>query len=177
MWKDRKEKQQRIFIPTTFGFTVTDFLLKYFPDVFDYKFTAVMEDELDEISRGERAWQPTIKEFYTPFAKKLEDTEETAERVKVAIEFAGKNCPECGKELIIRTGKFGKFLACSGFPDCKHTESIEETIAAKCPIDGGDIVIRKTKRGKTFYGCKNWPGCKFASWTKPKASHVEIPAQ
>jgi DNA topoisomerase I len=81
-----------------------------------------------------------------------------------------KICSECGKNLVVRMGKFGKFLACSGFPDCKHTEALEEIVNVKCPDDGGDIVIRKTRKGKTFYGCKNWPNCKFASWTKPKGS-------
>ncbi|MBI2020796.1 type I DNA topoisomerase [Candidatus Daviesbacteria bacterium] len=164
------EKQERKFVPTSLGFAVTDFVVKYFPDIVDYSFTAQLEDELDEIARGEREWRPTIREFYTPFEKKLEETAQDAEKVKMVVEYAGKKCPECGKELIVRIGKFGKFLACSGFPDCRHTESIEETINIKCPEDGGEIVVRKTRRGKTFYGCKNWPVCKFASWTKPKAS-------
>lgn len=164
------EKQERKFVPTVLGFAVTDFLMKYFLDVVDYAFTAQMEDELDDIARGSRQWRPTIREFYIPFEKKLEQTQKEAEKVKMAVEFAGKECPECGKELIIRIGKYGKFLACSGFPECKHTESLEEKVNASCPQDGGEIVIRHTKRGKTFYGCKNWPGCKFASWTKPKTS-------
>ncbi len=162
------EKKEKKFIPTVLGFAVCDFLIKYFPDVFDYQFTAQMEDKLDEISRGERQWVPTIREFYDPFSKKLEETGETAEKVKVAVELAGKKCSDCGKDLIIRVGRFGKFLACSGFPDCKHTESLEEKINVKCPDDGGDVVVRRTRKGKTFYGCKNWPVCKFASWAKPK---------
>lgn len=163
------EKENRKFIPTSLGMTVTDFLMENFPDIFDYTFTAKLEDELDEIARGERKWRPTIETFYMPFEKKLEETEKTAQKVKMEVEFAGKKCPECGKELIVRIGKFGKFLACSGFPECKHTESLEEKVDVKCPLDGGEIVVRHTRRGKTFYGCKNWPGCKFASWTKPKA--------
>lgn len=163
------EKQERRFIPTKLGITVCDFLVEYFPNVFEYSFTAQMEDELDEISRGERLWQPTIKQFFEPFEKKLEETFQVAEKVKMEVELAGKKCPECGKDLVVRIGKFGKFLACSGFPECKHTENLEEKINAKCPEDSGEIVIRKTRHGKTFYGCKNWPGCKFASWTKPKS--------
>ncbi|MBI2196857.1 type I DNA topoisomerase [Candidatus Daviesbacteria bacterium] len=165
------EKLERKFIPTSLGTTVIDFLMEYFADIIDYAFTAQMEDELDEIARGERQWRPTIKTFYEPFEKKLIETEKKAKKVKMEVEFAGKKCPECGKELIVRIGKFGKFLACSGFPECKHTESLEEKINAKCPDDGGDIVVRHTKRGKTFYGCKNWPVCKFASWTKPKTGN------
>ena len=167
------EKQERKFIPTALGFAVCDFLLKYFPDVFDYAFTAAMEDELDDIANGNRQWRPTIREFYTPFEAKLEKVGETAERVKMVVEYSGKKCPKCGKDLIVRIGRFGKFLACSGFPDCKHTEGIEELINAKCPDDGGDIVVRHTRRGKTFYGCKNWPGCKYASWNKPKGEKEE----
>lgn len=162
------EKIERKFIPTSLGITVTEFLMEYFSNIVDYSFTAQMEDELDEIARGEREWKPTIKAFYEPFEKKLEETEKVAKKVKMEVQLAGKKCPECGKDLIIRIGRFGKFLACSGFPECKHTESLEEKVNVKCPEDGGEIVIRKTRRGKTFYGCKNWPGCKFASWTKPK---------
>ncbi|MCL5784816.1 MAG: type I DNA topoisomerase, partial [Patescibacteria group bacterium] len=164
------EKIERKFVPTPLGITVTDFLLEYFADIIDYSFTARMEDELDEVARGERQWKPTIKEFYGPFEEKLEKTEKTAKKVKMEVQHTGKQCPECGKELIVRIGKFGKFLACSGFPACKHTESLEEKIDAKCPQCGGEIVVRRTRRGKTFYGCKNWPGCKFASWTKPKSN-------
>ena len=138
-------------------------------DVFDYSFTAQMEQELDEIAQGQREWKPTIRTFYEPFEKKLEETEKVAKKVKMEVELAGRSCPECGKDLIVRIGKFGKFFACSGFPDCKHTESMEEKIDAKCPDDGGEVVVRRTRRGKTFYGCKNWPVCKFASWTKPKS--------
>ncbi len=162
------EKTEKKFTATPLGFAVCDFLIKYFPDVFDYQFTARMEDELDEIARGERQWRPTIREFYEPFEKKLVETGEKSERVKVAVEYVGKKCPKCGKDLIVRIGRFGKFLACSGFPDCKHTENLEEIIDVKCPEDGGNVVVRRTKKGKIFYGCKNWPVCKFASWTKPK---------
>ncbi len=162
------EKEEKKFIPTVLGFAAIDFLMKYFSDIIDYAFTAKMEDDLDGIALGEQKWQPLIKEFYVPFDKKVEQTSETAEKMKVEGEISGRKCPECGKDLIVKYGKFGKFLACSGFPDCKHTESIEESVNAKCPEDGGEVIVRKTKRGKTFYGCKNWPTCKYASWTKPK---------
>lgn len=164
------EKLEKKFVPTTLGMTVIDFLVANFADIVDYAFTAGMEDELDEIARGEREWRPTIRTFFEPFEKKLEETKREAKKVKMEVQYAGKKCPDCGKELIIRIGKFGKFLACSGFPECKHTESLEEKVNAKCPQDGGEIVVRHTRRGKTFYGCKNWPTCKFASWTKPKSS-------
>ena len=162
------EKVEKKFIPSVLGITVIDFLLKYFPDIFDYAFTAQMENELDDIARGGRQWRPTIKAFYDPFEKKIEETSQNADKVKMELEIVNKKCPECGKNLVVRIGKFGKFLACSGFPECKHTESLEEKVNAICPEDSGEIVIRKTRKGKTFFGCKNWPVCKFASWTKPK---------
>ncbi len=169
------EKLEKKFIPTPLGITVIDFLIKHFPNIVDFSFTAKMEDELDEVSRGEREWKPTLKEFYGPFEKQIEETDKTAEKIKMEVQFAGKKCPLCGKELIIRIGRFGKFLACSGFPECKHTESLEEKINAKCPDCGGDIIVRHTKKRKTFYGCKNWPSCKYASWTKPKG--IEKPPE
>ncbi len=162
------ERVERRFIPTALGFAVIDFLVKNFANIVDYKFTAGMEDQLDEIARGERQWQPTLKTFYEPFEKHLKEVEDTAEKIKVEVEVTDKICPLCGKNLIVRIGRFGKFLACSGFPECKHTQSLEEIVNAKCPEDGGDIVVRHTKKRKTFYGCKNWPKCKYASWTKPK---------
>ncbi len=164
---ERKEK--RLFA-TSLGFTVIDFLMKYFADIVDYEFTAGMEDRLDEIARGEREWRPVLAEFYTPFAKKITETTETAEKVQMEIETTDRICPKCGKGLIVKIGKFGKFLACAGFPECKHTESLDQMVDFKCPDDGGDVLLRKTRKGRTFYGCKNYPTCKYASWTKPKNS-------
>ena len=166
------EKNERKFNPTSLGLTVSDFLMKYFPDVFDYEFTAQMENALDEISRGERQWKETVGTFFRPLALKLGSVEENAEKIKLEVETVDKNCPKCGKQLVVRTGKFGKFLACSGFPECKHTERLEEKIDAICPLDKGEVVVRKTRKGKTFFGCKNWPECKFASWTKPKLAEI-----
>jgi DNA topoisomerase-1 len=158
------EKREKKFFPTELGITVNTFLMKYFPDIFDYAFTAEMEDNLDSIATGEMQWKPIIAKFYEPFAQKLEKVEGEAERVKIVAEETDQDCPECGKKLVIKFGKFGKFLACSGFPECKHTESFEQKVDAIC---GGEIVMRKTRKGRPFYGCKNWPTCKFASWTKP----------
>lgn len=163
------EKKERKFFPTILGVTVTDFLLKYFPHIIDYDFTAEMEENLDEIARGEREWKETVGEFYQPFAEHLNEVGEEAEKVIVEAEVVDKKCPKCGKNLVVRFGRFGKFLACSGFPECKHTESFETMVDTKCPQCGGGIVIRKTKKGRPFYGCQNWPNCKFASWTKPKS--------
>lgn len=162
------ERQERRFFATPLGSAVVDFLVKYFPNIVDYDFTADMENELDEIAGGERKWQPVIKDFYDPFEKKLLEVGEDAERVKIKEEVVDRDCPECGKKLVIKYGKFGKFLACSGFPECKHTEGMEEKVDVPCPDCGGEVVLRKTRKGRPFYGCKNYPNCKFASWTKPQ---------
>ncbi len=164
------EKTEKKFVPTTLGTTVNDFLMQHFPETFDYKFTADMEESLDEVSRGEKQWKEILAQVYKPLEAKIGVTKETAEKVQLEQEVSDKMCPECGKQLLVRTGRFGKFLACSGFPDCKHTEAIEQIVEAKCPDDGGDIVVRRTKKGKIFYGCKNYPKCKYATWNKPKAA-------
>ncbi|MDO8637974.1 MAG: type I DNA topoisomerase [Candidatus Daviesbacteria bacterium] len=169
------EKKEKKFFPTELGITVIKFLMKYFAEILDYDFTAEMENSLDEIAEGNLKWQPLIAKFYKPFEEKLEKVEQTAEKVKIETEVVDKLCPKCGKNLQIKFGKFGKFLACSGFPACKHTESLEEKVDAKCPDCGGDIILRKTRKGRPFYGCKNWPNCKFASWTKPKTKELEVP--
>lgn len=163
------EKTEKRFKPTELGIAVNDFLVTNFSDIVDYKFTALMEDELDEIAEGKREWRLVIKEFYAPFEKKLVVVSETAERVKVVVEETGNICPKCGQgQEIVRLGKFGKFLACSRFPDCDYKANYQNKTGQKCPKCGGDVIMRKTRSGKTFFGCSNYPKCDFASWTKPK---------
>jgi len=164
------EKKERKFWPTPLGITVNDFLVEYFPDIVDYKFTAKMESSLDAIARGEKKWQPVLSEFYGPFSQKLEGVAKAAEKVKVPVEITGEKCPKCGVgDLVVRVGKFGKFVACSRFPECSYTTPyVEKVEGVKCPECGGEVVIRRGKNGKKFYGCNNWPKCKWASWRKPK---------
>jgi len=159
-------REEKKLVPTELGNSVTDFLVKYFPDILELPFTAKMEDELDSIASGEMAWVPVIREFYTPFAKDLDAAYDTAEKVKIAEEVLDEKCPLCGNPLVVRMGRFGKFVACSTFPACTYTRQFAEKIDMKCPKDGGDIVIKKTRRGKTFYGCSNYPKCTFAAWKK-----------
>lgn len=168
------EKSEGKFIPTPVGFAVNDFLVKNFPDVFEYAFTAEMEGNLDKIADGKTPWVKTIKDFWTPFDKKLETVGEKSKRVKIEVEKTGKKCPECKKgELVIRIGRFGKFISCSRFPDCKYTEKYLEKVGMKCPeCKEGDVIIKKSFRGKRFFGCSRFPDCKWASWKKP-ASDVE----
>ena len=157
-------KEEGRFAPTAIGIAVNDFLVKNFSDIDDIPFTASMEDSLDAIAHGQKEWVPMIRDFYTPFEKKLEEVEGT-ERVKIAVEQTGEKCPECKEgNLVIRTGRFGKFLSCSTFPDCKFTKPFVEKTNFKCPKDGGDVIIKKTHRGRKFYGCSNYPKCNFAAW-------------
>lgn len=164
------EKVERRFQPTPLGVTVNDFLLEYFPQIMDYAFTARMEDELDDIANGKRKWVPVIREFYQPFEKKVEGVTEVAERVRVPTEATEESCPKCQKgTLVIRVGKYGKFLSCSRFPKCKYTAPYTPKLeGVKCSKCGGDVVIKKTRKGRQFYGCSNWPDCDWASWRKPK---------
>lgn len=161
------EREERKLLPTPLGVAVNDFLVKNFPNIVDLNFTAKMEGELDEIAAGEKKWQPIIAEFFGPFEKHLETVTTTAERVKIIPQLSDKKCPLCEKQLVIRIGRFGKFLACSGYPECKHTERLVEKVEAKCPEDSGEIVLLRTRKGRPFYGCSNYPKCKYMSWHKP----------
>lgn len=157
------ERVDRKFVPTSIGMAVNDFLVTNFSDIDNITFTAEMENELDEIANGKRQWVSMMQEFYNPFEKKLE-TVEGAERVKIPVEKTDEKCPTCGNDLIIRTGRFGKFFACSTFPDCKFTKPFIEDTNLECPKDRVKIVIKKTKKGRKFYGCSNYPKCDFAAW-------------
>ncbi len=160
----------RNFVPTELGLLVNDFLVAYFPDIVNLPFTANMEGELDEIAEGKREWIPVISEFYKPFSEKLRHVEETVQKVEAPVEKTGEVCPECKLgEVIIKLGRYGKFMACSRFPDCKYTKNIVVKIDMRCPkCSQGDVIVKKTKRGRIFYGCSRYPDCNFASWTKPK---------
>jgi DNA topoisomerase I len=164
------EKKEKRLYPTAIGDAVTEFLSKYFDKVMDYEFTALMEDGLDKVAEGKQSWVKLLSSFYKPFDKKVEKVIKDAKRVKIAVESTGEKCPKCKKgDLVIRTGRFGKFISCSLFPDCKHTDTYKEIIeGAKCEDCGGEVVVKKTRRGKNFYGCGNYPKCKWASWRKPK---------
>jgi DNA topoisomerase-1 len=164
------EKNDGKFFPTNVGIAVNDFIFKNFPEIVDYSFTADMEDKLDDIANGKKDWVKIMKAFWKPFHKKLEDVGENAGRVRIETEKLNKKCPECEDgELVIRIGRFGKFISCSRFPDCKYTEKYVQKVDMKCPdCKTGDVIIKKTKAGRSFYGCSRYPGCKWASWKKPE---------
>lgn len=169
------EKDEGRFSPTNVGIAVNDFLVKHFEKVVDYSFTAEMEDDLDRVADGKVKWQKVIKNFWDPFESKLEKVEEKAERVKIETEKLGKKCPKCKEgELVVRIGKFGKFISCSRFPDCDYTDKYLDKIGMKCPeCEKGDVIVKKTKRGKKFYGCSRYPDCDWASWKNPKKDDEE----
>lgn len=174
-----EKNDSKQFIPTSVGIAVNDFLIQNFPDTFDYQFTAGMEAELDDIANGKIPWVKAIKDFWNPFEKKLEDVEKNSIRVKIETEKLGRSCPDCDEaratgdetrtgELVIRTGRFGKFISCSLFPNCKHTEKLIQKINMKCPdCNEGDVIVKKSKRGRKFFGCSRYPVCKYASWKSP----------
>jgi DNA topoisomerase I len=160
-------RDQKRLTPTETGILVNDLITEHFPEVVDYGFTARMEEELDQIAEGKLKWVKSIRAFYGPFEKQVKLAEEKMPELNMGPEPIGRACPECGKELVIRYGRYGKFISCSGFPDCRHTEAWLEKIGVTCPKDGGDIVSRKTRKGRTFYGCANYPNCDFTSWKLP----------
>lgn len=164
------ERQDKRFVATAIGMTVNDFLVEHFPEFMEYEFTAEMEEDLDRISRGEKEWHSVVSAFYTPFNKRVEQVTETAERKQVPVESTGETCPECkAGEVVIRSGRFGKFKSCSTFPECKYTQNIVETVdGVSCPLcQQGTVTVKQSRWGKSFFGCGRYPDCDWASWKKP----------
>ncbi len=164
---EKNERKQ--FQLTEMGTVVNGLLVEHFPEIVDIGFTAKMEESLDSVAEGKEEWVPTIKRFYDPFDKNLKQKEKEISKKDIAIKPTNKKCPECGSPIIIRLGRFGEFYACSAFPKCKHTEPLEkQALGVKCPkCQKGDLVAKRTKKGKIFYGCNQYPACDFALWYKP----------
>ena len=161
------EKERNRLTPTTLGTTICNLLTEYFSDVMDLDFTVKMEEELDDVSRGERDWVPMLGEFYDPFQKALEAAQESMPKVDLDEE-TDEICESCGEPMVIKTGRFGRFLACTGFPDCRTTRPILNKIGVACPKCGGDIVERRSRgRGRSFFGCAKYPNCDFIANRKP----------
>jgi DNA topoisomerase-1 len=161
------ERLDKRLVPTETGFLVNDLMIQYFPDIVDLQFTVRMEEDLDKIATGEDDWVYVMNEFWIPFSADLAKAQADMPVVKSGPESIGRACPECGCDLVIRYGRYGKFISCSCFPKCRYTEPWLEKIGVACPKDGGDLVERKTRRGRVFYGCLNYPNCDFTSWKKP----------
>lgn len=167
--KERKyiTVESKKFIPTTVGIQVTDKLQEFFKSIINVKYTSDMETDLDKVAEGKEVWYELLDKFYKDFEPLVDEAYSKME--KNAPEETGDTCPECGKPLVYRYGKFGKFIACSGYPECKYIPKKEKetTVICKCPKCEGDIIVKRTKRGKEFYGCNNYPKCKYALWDKP----------
>ncbi len=153
------------FCPMELGCLVSDLLAEHFPDIVNPGFTAQMEEGLDQIARGERQWAPFLGDFYYPFAKTLDEAEQRAERVRILGEPTDEVCPQCGRTMVIKTGRYGRFLSCSGYPECKHARPLH--IGVKCPKCGSDLVEKQSKKKRTFYGCSGYPNCDFATSARP----------
>ena len=161
------EQADRRFRPTEIGMAVNDLLAEHFKDIMDLAYTAKMESELDEVEDNKLNWVDVLRRFYTPFVHDLDEAEKKLPKVEIKDEPTDEICVNCGKPMVIKTGRFGKFISCTGYPECKTTKAILKDTGAKCPVDGGMIVERKSKKGgRTFYGCANYPACNFLSWDR-----------
>lgn len=161
-------KDKKTFIPTELGEIVTDLMLEHFPKVVDISFTAEMEDKLDKVEEGEVSWENLLKDFYEDFRVDLEKAEANIPQVELKDEESDVICDKCGRNMVYKLGKYGKFLACPGFPECRNTKTLVEELDITCPkCKEGKVVIRKTKKGRQFFGCSTYPQCEFQSWDKP----------
>ncbi len=160
-------RENKRLVPTETGILVNDLLVQYFPDIVDTRFTAQMESQLDRVASGELDWVQVLRDFYGPFSRELEKARAEMPERKQGPEPIGRACPKCGHDLVLRYGRYGKFISCSNFPACRYTEPYLEKIGVKCPQDGGDLVLRRTRKGRIFYGCANYPQCDFTSWARP----------
>ncbi len=153
--------------PTETGMLVNDLLVEHFAEIVDLSFTAHMETDLDEVAGGERDWVDVVKGFYSTFAPQVERAKTEMPATKAELEKVGRQCPQCGHDLVIRWGRYGKFISCSNFPACRYTEAWLEKIGVACPDCGSELVERKTRKGRVFYGCSAYPNCQFTSWKRP----------
>ncbi|BCU52142.1 DNA topoisomerase I [Staphylococcus auricularis] len=160
--------ESKRFVPTELGEIVYEQVRDYFPEIIDVEFTVNMETLLDKIAEGDLSWQKVIGDFYNSFKQDVERAEEEMEKIEIKDEPAGEDCEVCGSPMVIKMGRYGKFMACSNFPDCRNTKAIVKKIGVTCPkCNDGDVVERKSKKNRIFYGCSNYPECDFVSWDKP----------
>ncbi len=160
-------KKEKVFKPTELGIIIADLLKEFFPEIIDINFTAQLEDKLDKIESGEISRLKVLSEFYTPFKERLDVAQKEMKKIKIQDEKTEEICPLCGENLVKKTGRYGQFLACPGFPECRYTTPLKVEIGVKCPLCEGMVVERRSKKGRKFYGCDRYPACKFVSWDKP----------
>lgn len=163
------QRVKKQLIPTELGNVTTDIMKQSFKDIVDVEFTANMEQELDDVEAGKTDYVRVLTDFYPPFEKDLEEAHETVKKVEIKDKVSDVICDKCGRNMVYKVSKFGKFLACPGYPECKNTMAIRVTTGAKCPKCGGEILEKQSKRGRTYYGCEKWPKCDFMVWDKPLA--------
>ena len=167
------QKEQKQLVPTELGKIVNGLLVENFTDIINVEFTAKIEEEFDEIAEGKQNWKQTIRTFYGPFEKEVEKVEKELEHVKLVDEVSDVKCEKCGRMMVYKYGRYGKFLACPGYPECKNAKPIVETVNVPCPVCGGTVQVRKTKRGKKYYICENNPkSCEYISWNAPKVGET-----
>lgn len=160
-------REKKLLTPTDLGFVVTNLMKENFSDIVNVAFTAAMEERLDHIEEGEQEWVEVLKEFYAPFAQSVEKASQTIEKVVIPDEVSDIPCEKCGAMMVYKTGRYGRFLACPNFPQCRNTKPILEKIDVPCPKCSASVIKRKSKNGKPFYGCERYPECDFTSWDKP----------
>ncbi|MBQ4246998.1 MAG: topoisomerase DNA-binding C4 zinc finger domain-containing protein, partial [Ruminococcus sp.] len=163
------ERDGKQLKPTTLGEVTNDLMSEHFKKIVDVKFTANMENSLDQVENGSKSWIKTLHDFYGEFDNELTEAEKSMDgkRVKIPSEESDQVCEVCGKPMVIKIGRFGKFLACSGFPECTNTKRIVQEMSGKCPYCGKKILLKKTKKGKKYYGCEDNPTCEFMTWDLP----------
>ncbi|MBU5426521.1 type I DNA topoisomerase [Tissierella pigra] len=165
--RDYVNLDKKSFVPTELGFLVNELLIEYFKDIVNEEFTAELEEKLDEIAEGNLPWVKVVEDFYKDFAIVLKKAEEEIEEIEIKDEVSDVICEKCGKNMVVKHGRFGKFLACPGYPECKNTKAIVDELDIKCPKCNGNLVKRRSKKGRIFYGCSNYPECDFVSWDEP----------
>ena len=166
---DRKyiEREKKTLTPTELGFIVNNIVSEYFKQIVDVEFTAEMESKLDNIEEGKEKWKDVVNEFYSPLIECIDIAEKEIAKIKIEDEVTDIKCDKCGRNMVIKHGRFGDFLACPGYPDCKNTKPIVKELDVPCPVCGGKILLRKSRKGRKFYGCSNYPECNFVSWSEP----------
>lgn len=160
-------QHERRFYPTPIGIAVNDLLVEHFPDIVDLEFTALMEGSLDRVEEGQEDWVSILRKFYGPFKAELDKAERMLPKAEFKDEPTDEVCPNCGRPMVIKSGRFGRFISCTGYPECKTTRPIIKDTGARCPKDGGVIAERKSRKGRIFYGCVNYPDCDFVLWDRP----------
>ncbi len=160
-------KENKVLVPTELGEIVVELMKDYFPEVIDVEFTARLEEKLDNVEEGKIKGIDVLNEFYASFENRLKVAEEQMKKVEIEDEVSDETCPHCSSNLVYKHGRYGRFLACPGFPDCRFTKNINASTGVECPLDGGELVLRRSKKGRTFYGCSNYPDCEYTTWQRP----------